>query len=164
MSHALEQAEQTDPLAEYRPSGHMLMLMLRASAVDDGHGGPWLSLTRARNTGTARVFVHHISVTEPHAFSNDRLVLCSGVELLGKFCALTRGVPANILNPNRDELRALGDWTVTRVNAPLWDADARAWLREYMGPLARDRRARELDDAASRVRSLRWLMAEEWLR
>lgn len=159
MSHALEEV---DPLAAYRPSGHTLMVMLRAAAVDDGHGGPWLSLTRTRTT--PRVFVHHIGVTEPHAYSNDRLVLCSGVELLGKFCALTRGVPANITHPDRTELRALGDWTVKRVNVPLWDTDQQAWLREYMGPLAMDRRASERDACASRVRSLRWLMAEEWLR
>lgn len=159
MTHALEQA---DPLARFRPNGHTLMVMLRASAVDDGHGGPWLSLARSRTNPP--VYVHHISVTQPGDFSNDRVVLCSGVELLGKFCSVTRGVPANIVDPNRAELRELGDWCVTRVNAPLWEYDQRAWLREYMGPLAQDRRARERDHAESRVRSLRWLMAEEWLR
>lgn len=160
MTHALETA---DPWAAYRPSGHQLMLMLRASAVDDGNGGPWLSLTRSRAAGP-RVYVHHISVTLPQAYSNDRLLMCSGVELLGKFCALTRGVPANIVNPDRIELRSLGDWCVERVNAPLWDADQQRWLREYMGPRAMDRRANERDAAEGRVRSLRWLMAEEWLR
>lgn len=160
MTHALEAP---DPLAPYRPSGHTLMLMLRASAVDDGHGGPWLTLARSRDMAP-RVYVHHITVTEPHAYSNDRLVLCSGVELLGKYCALTRVLPANLINPQRDELRALGDWCVKRVNAALWDADQERWLQEYMGPRARDRRADEHDAAVCRVRSLRWLMAEEWLR
>lgn len=161
MTHALETA---DPWAAYRPTGHQLMLMLRASAVDDGHGGPWLSLVRSRDAAPRRVYVHHISVTVPQAFSNDRLLMCSGVELLGKFCALTHGVPADIINPGRTELRALSDWCVERVNAPLWDADQQRWLREYMGPRAQDRRAYEHDAAEGRVRSLRWLMAEEWLR
>ena len=160
MTHAIEQK---DAYAPYRPSGHLLMLMLRSAAVDDGRGGPWLSLTRARHS-PARVVVHHNGVTEPAGFSNDRLLMCSGVELLGKFCRITDGVPPNIVSPNRVELRALGDWCVSRVNAPLWDTDQRAWLAEYMGPIARDRRARDTDDGASRARALRWLMAEAWLK
>jgi hypothetical protein len=139
------------------------MLMLRASAVDDGQGGPWLTLTRAADT-VHRVYVHHIGVNEPDAYSNDRLLLCSGTELLGKFAGLTHTVPAKLTNPNRDELRELGDWCVTRVNAPLWDVDQQRWLSEYMGPRARDRRADERAHADARERSLRWLMAEEWLR
>jgi hypothetical protein len=139
------------------------MLMLRASAVDDGQGGPWLTLTRAANP-QHRVYVHHIGVNEPDAYSNDRLLLANGTELLGKFASLTRSMPAKITNPSRGELRELADWCVTRVNAPLWDVDPERWLREYMGPRARDRRADEREMADARVRSLRWLMAEEWLR
>lgn len=161
MTHAVEQR---DPLAEFRPSGHLLMLMLRASVADDGHGGPWLSVMRSHSAAPRRVFHHYMSVTQPGDFSNDRIVMCSGLELLGKFCRMAASVPARVFEPTRAELRELGDWCVTRVNVPLWDADQQRWLREYMGPLARDRRADERDDAAARVRSLRWLMAEEWLR
>lgn len=159
MTHALEQA---DRLAPYRPSPHVLMLMLRASAVDDGHGGPWLTLTRAHDNPL--VFAHHITLVSPMAYSANRVTLCSGAELLGKFCSITRGVPANILDPTSAELRALGDWCCKRVNVELWHDDPAAWVRWYMGPLAKERRAYELEDAQSRVRSLRWLMAEEWLR
>jgi hypothetical protein len=154
--------EETDPLARYRPSGQMLMVMLRAAAVDDGKGGPWL--TMARSHATPRVFVHHVSVSEPHPFTNNILVMCSGVELLGKFCTLTRGVPANIIRPHVDELRALGNWAIERVDTALWDQDIYAWGQHYNSARAQDRRTNERDDCVSRVRSLRWLMAEEWLR
>lgn len=158
MSHALNQADRWAP---YRPHPHTLMLMLRSSAVEDGRGGPWLTLTRAHD---ARHFAHHIALTAPTAYSTDRVLMASGAELLGKYCALTRGVPANIVNPTSGELRALGDWCCERTKVDLWDADVNAWVRWYMGPLAKDKRAAEADDAMSRVRSLRWLLAEEWLR
>lgn len=160
MTHAQE--VETDPLARYRPSGQILMVMLRAAAVDDGRGGPWLTLSRSH--ATPRVFVHHVNVTEPQPFSNGFVVMCSGVELLGKFCKITRGVPANIVNPRVDELRELGDWAIKRVDVETWDRDIVAWGQRYNGPLAQDRRADERTECESRVRSLRWLMAEEWLR
>lgn len=140
----------------------MLMVMMRAATVDDGKGGPWLTLARSHQR--PRVFMHHVNVMQPHEFTNDYLVLCSGLELLGKFCKISYGVPANIISPGAAELRALGDWAVKRVDAPLWDRDISTWGKQYMGPLAQDRRADEREDCASRVRSLRWLMAEEWLR
>jgi hypothetical protein len=159
MTHALNEV---DALAPYRPHPHTLMLMLRASAIADGRGGPWLTLTRAH--GSARVFQHHIGFSAPTAYSPDRVLMCSGVELLGKYCSITRGVPANITEPTGPELRELGTWCCERVKVALWDEDVHAWARWYMGPIARDKRAAEADDAASRVRSLRWLLAEEWLR
>lgn len=157
MTHAVE----TDRFARYRPSPHLLMVMLRASAVDDGKGGPWLTLARAYDN--PQVFSHHIA-TAPTAFSPHQVVMCSGVELLGKYCSITHRVPANLTAPDGIELRHLANWCVERTDVELWDTDLQAWHRKYMGPLAKERRAREANDGASRVRSLRWLMAEEWLR
>lgn len=159
MTHALEEA---DRLAPYRPHPHTLMLTLRAAAVDDGQGGPWLTLTRAHDN--PRVFRHHIGLTAPTAYSANCVVLCSGTELLGKFCSITHGVPADIHRPTGAELRTLGTWVCERAKVELWDHDLAAWVRWYMGPLAKDRRANDFADAQSRVRSLRWLLAEEWLR
>lgn len=159
MTHAVEPRNR----AEYIPSGHLLMIMLRASAVQDDQGGPWLSLMRSYSAAPRRVYQHSISVTAPEPYSTHRIVLCSGLELLGKFCSIA-GVPAPILNPTRTQLRTLGEWCVERVNVPLWEADQALWLREYMSAAARDRREDQRLDAESRVRSLRWLMAEEWLR
>lgn len=155
--------ETEDRWAPYRPTGTTLMLLLRAAAVDDGQGGPWLTLTRSY-TPNPRVFMHHIVLREPDAYDTDRLTLCSGVELLGKFCSLTRSVPARITDPARMDVRALADWCVERVDAETWDRDPQRWLRQYQGPRAKDRRADEHADAMSRVRSFRWLLAEEWLR
>jgi len=160
MTHAQE--VETDVLAQYRPTPQMLMVMLRAAAVDDGHGGPWLVMGRSHTT--PRVFVHHVSVSEPHPFTNNVLVMCSGTELLGKFCKLTRGIPVNLVRPQAPELRALGDWAIKRVDAPLWDHDIYGWGQSFNSVAAQDRRNDERNDCEARVRSLRWLMAEEWLR
>lgn len=159
MTHAVET---TDRWAPYRPKPHTLMVMLRASAVSDGQGGPWLTLHRAYDN--PKIFTHHIAMSAPTAYSNNRVVMCSGVELLGQYCAITRRVPADIAHPDTEELRRLGDWCVQRTNVELWEFDLPAWVRKHEGPAARDRREQEAADAASRVRSLRWLLAEEWLR
>jgi hypothetical protein len=159
MTHAVE----PEMKPEYLPPGHPLMLMLRAAVMDDGKGGPWLTLERSFERAPRRAYRHHITVVEPQPYSTHSLTLCSGVELLGRYMSYVGSRP-NLANPEAAHLRALGEWAVQRVNAPLWDADAKLWLRQYMGPIARDNRADEHDECEARVRTLRWLMAEEWLR
>lgn len=150
-----------DPIGEYRPSGHMLMLLLRAAVADASDAGPWLTLQRSA-ADEPRVYVHHISLTATEMWSAHRLVMCSGAEALG--FAFHHRWPS-ITAPTRAELRALGDWCVERVNAPQWDrGDRDAWIREYMGPRAKQRRDFEADMGAAHTRALRWELAEQWLR
>lgn len=144
-----------------RPSGHYLMLLLRAAVVEDGEGGPWLYLYRTTTPGGAPVYTHHIATTTAglSAYSESRVLMLSGLEALG-FAAEHKW--PSITDPSVAELRALGTYAVEAGRIDQWAEWRSAWLQAEASRKTQRRERRERAGAAARA--LRWTLAEQWLR
>lgn len=154
-------ADEPPEYAGIRPTGHYLMLLLRAAVVDDGHGGPWLYVYRTRTAGGALVYTHHLStsVTGLDAYSENRAVMLSGDEALG-FAAEHRW--PSITDPTVAELRALGTYAVQVERIDQWAEWHSAWIPGHVS--RRQARAERAARARAAARGLRWVLAEQWLQ
>lgn len=150
--------------AAIRPSGHYLMLLLRAAVADDGHGGPWLYVYRTATPGGSPIYTHHITtstITRETYSTESRALMISGDDALA-FAAENRWPATSIVDPTVAELRALGTYAVEAEQLEQWHVWHSAWIRgESQRTTARDARAARARAAA---RGLRWLLAEQWLR
>lgn len=164
MSENTKPADVGDAPPEYagiRPSGHYLMLMLRAAVVDDGRGGPWLYVYRTATAGGTPLYTHHISTHPPLAYSEQRAVMITGDEVLG--FAAEHAWPS-VTDPSAAELRALSTYAVECERIDQWAMWPLDWHRDHMAPERRKARRARRRDARAYARRLRWTLAETWLR
>lgn len=146
--------------AAIRPTGHYLMLLLRAAVAEDGRGGPWLYIYRTATPGGATVYTHHLSTAAAiESYSESRAVMLSGDEALA--FAEAYDWPS-ITDPTVAELRALGTFAVELEHIHMWAEWRAVWLRDYA---ARDKaRAKRGPAVREAARGLRRRLAEQWLR
>lgn len=144
-----------------RPPAAYLMLLVRAAVCDDGHGGPWLTVATTHTPAGTPVYTHHVSNNRIDWYSTRRLVLLSGAEALG--WVMTNGWN-DLAHPTVRELRALSDFAVELHGADVWARDYEVWREAYCNPTAVREREEHTEVAESAARSLRWTLAEQWLR
>lgn len=142
------------------PGGHHLMLLVRAACADDGRGGPYLVVARARTTSGTPFLRHHISLKVAQWHSRDRLVMLSGEDALAH---VLRHEWEDVTDPTTPQLRRLREYAVTLYDAAKWIMNYQGWVSEYEDP--RRKAVRELahDEHRAAARSLRWRLAEQWL-
>ena len=153
-------ADEPPEYAAIRPTGHYLMLLLRAAVVDDGRGGPWLYVYRTRTPGGATVYTHHLSTSAVvDSYSENRAVMLSGDEALAFVDAYEW---PSLIDPTVAELRALGTFAVELEHIDMWAEWRSVWVRDFAGrDKARAKRAPSVRRDATAVRRA---LAEQWLR
>lgn len=153
-------ADEPPEYAGIRPTGHYLMLLLRAAVVDDGRGGPWLYVYRTNTPGGAVVYTHHLSTAAAvESYSENRAVMLSGDEALA--FTLSYDWPS-LTDPTVAELRALGTFAVELEHVDMWAEWRSVWVRDFAGrDKARAKRAAAVRRDATAVRRA---LAERWLQ
>lgn len=142
---------------ELRPTPQLLQLLLRAAVVDDGHGGPWLSVVRSHTSGGVPVYQHHIHMHPVDLHSTRRLVLLSGDEAL----SYAMGQRLDLVHLNTGQLRRLGTYACELHDAPGWNQHYLSWHERWVA--AKLQRTEHWDLCRGDARALRWGEAEKWL-
>lgn len=148
------------PYPELRPGSHHLTLLLRAAIVDDGHGGPWLSLLRTHTTAGTPVYTHHIHTHIVDRHSTRRLVLLTGDEALS---FALRQQWTDLANPTLTQLRELSTWACQQFDAAAWSVSYTEWAARMCTGVARFEQEEYAARCRSDARALRWREAERWL-
>lgn len=143
---------------DLRPNPHHLQLLIRAAVVDDGHGGPWLSVVRTHTGDGTAIYTHHIHTNVVDWHSSRRLVLISGDEVLS-YVHMQRW--PNLFDPTATQLRKLGTYAVELHDAPGWNQHYITWHQRWTASDFQRRESWEL--ARGDARALRWREAEQWL-
>lgn len=141
-----------------RPAPHLLTLLIRSAILDDGRGGPWLSVVRSHTTAGTPVYVHHIHTHPVDLHSTRRLVLLSGDEALSY--ALNQKW-TNLADPSVGQLRRLGTYAVELHDGAAWDRHYVSWHQRYAA--AAEQREEHWALCASDARALRRREAERCL-
>lgn len=152
----------TDIRADLRPSGHHLMLLLRAAVADDGRGGPYLTTMRTHTADGTQLFCGHVSVAPVEWHSHARLVMLTGDDALA-YAVAAQWPLQSITDPSTTELRALAEHAVTQIDAVTWARTYGTWHEQYMSPTETRRRNAQAEASRSAARALRWRLAEQWL-
>lgn len=142
-----------------RPSGHTLMMLLRAAVPDAGDAGPWLLIERTQSAPP--VYVHHATCADVPPYSPHRLVMLSGHDALAY---ATDNQWRSITSPTRAQLMELSLYALVKHDVYLWAQDYAQWATWYVSKAATDERALTAREHAARARALRWTLAEQWLR
>lgn len=147
--------------AAIRPSGHYLMLLVRAALADDGRGGPWLTVMKTHTPAGTPLFTHHISVAPTDFYSTRRLVMLTGDEALAH---TARAGWRSLTSPTTAELRALGTYAVELHGAHHWALHYREWAAAYCDVQQTAYREGTTNAIAGEARGVRWQAAEQWLK
>lgn len=143
---------------ELRPSPQLLQLLLRSAVVDDGHGGPWLSVVRSHTTQGIPVYQHHLHMHRIDWHSTRRLILMSGDEVLS-YAYHQRWT--NLFDLTQAQLRRLGTYAVELHDGPGWNTHYVSWYQRWVASQFQREESWEL--ARGDARALRWREAEAWL-
>lgn len=152
-----------DDIAHLRPSGHALMMLLRAACADDGHGGPYLSIEHATTASGAAFFRTHVSVAYIEWHSPRCLVLMTGDDALA-YAARYNWPLGAITDPTTANLRELGTYAVGSIDALRWSLNYTAWRDDYTTVKAIKAREIIAAEHMAAARALRWQLAEAWMR
>lgn len=144
---------------DLRPPGILLVLLLRA-AVADPADGPWI--TAYRSAGNNGLISHHITVTRDLPATPTRLTLLSGLDVLG-YAHHHRWTPAEVTEPTNRQISALRTFAMLHNDVSGWARDFTSWSTWRTSPEWAQERQQHDDNAAAAARSLRWILAEQWL-
>jgi hypothetical protein len=145
---------------ELRPSGHYLMLLLRAAVADDGRGGPFLSIMRGQLADGSPIYHHTVQCSPVEWFSGQRLVMLSGDAALAYACEHEW---ESITDPVFSDLYELGQYAITLHDAPGWAGSYEQWMKAYMAPESMHKRLDRTPAYRSAARAMRWRLTEEWM-